>query len=135
MWNPKLLNTPQDVKDLKRYTEIMNKNLLDLSRSMQSGTTYIVIGGTSGSSSGGGSGATPTSGYRAGIQALTTGTTTVSFSSTLTQPYVLIIEIYNSDGILMPQPTIDSNIPKTTSGFTVTTSEDVTIRYMAVSTV
>jgi hypothetical protein len=137
MFNPDLPDAPRDMKEIANYVKRVNANFLKLSRSMQLGTTYIVIGSTNDASSGsgGGSGPTPTGGYRAGILALAAGTTTISFSSPLVEPYVLIIEIYDSNGILMPQSTIDSNIPKTALGFTLTTSEAVTVKYTAVTTI
>jgi hypothetical protein len=71
--------------------------------------------------------------YRSGLQSLIAGNNSVVFSSALPSAnYHLIIEIYATDGTMMPQSTIDSNIPKTSSGFTVTTSEASIIKYTAI---
>lgn len=105
------------------------------SNNVKSGTTIVIGegGGIVYSGSGGGSSSLGVV-IRTGMRILSAGTTYIPFVAPIgTSSYNLIIEIYNTAGILMPQPTISSVIQQTSDGFTITVGEASVIKYTAVS--
>ena len=122
-------DAPQYVHDLMEQLRGDLHNISIATKQQKSATTVIsdnvqAIADTSTAS---------TVAYRTGIKILSVGSNYVPFSTGIgTNTYHLIIEIYALDGTQIPQSTISSNIPQTSSGFTVTTTEAAVIKYTAI---
>jgi hypothetical protein len=69
--------------------------------------------------------------YRKGKQILSTGTTFIPFIKDIgTSNYNLLLELYTADGTAVGYPV--KNIPKTSTGFTLTVGELTIIEYVAI---
>jgi hypothetical protein len=94
-----------------------------------------VIGAMDSSATSSGSGSsttTTTNSYRTGITSVGAGTTFIPFSTPLSNTYHLILELYNSENILMPQATASITMPQVNAGFTITTEEFLYVKYTAI---
>jgi len=101
-----------------------------ISASINKTGTTTIISATPSSASGGGT-ATVVS-YRTGAVSVSVGTTYIPFSSPLSGLYNLILELYTLDGQLSPQATTPTNIPQSSSGFSITTQEALIVKYTAI---
>jgi hypothetical protein len=92
-----------------------------------SSTTTIISGG-GGSGGGGGTVEVP---YRSASVLLSAGTTFIPFISDIgTSIYNLVLELYTPDGTGVGYGTKD--IPKTSTGFTMTVNEPTIVNYTAI---